>query len=98
MIFFVWGDGNPLSRDNQPFVPSIRAEFGGARWPCFSQYNISMKHYTLPIIIERDAEGFYVYCPPLQGCYSQGDTYDEALSNIKDAIQLHLEERPALHQ
>jgi predicted RNase H-like HicB family nuclease len=57
-----------------------------------------MKHYKLPIIIERDAEGFYVYCPPLQGCYSQGNTYDEALSNIKDAIQLHLEERPALHQ
>jgi predicted RNase H-like HicB family nuclease len=29
-----------------------------------------MKKYTLPIIIERDAEGFYVSCPPLQGCYS----------------------------
>jgi len=42
---------------------------------------------------ERDAEGFYVSCPPLQGCYSQGDTYDEALSNIKDAIRLHLEDR-----
>jgi hypothetical protein len=29
--FFIWGDGNPLSRDNQSkaFVPSIRAEFGG---------------------------------------------------------------------
>lgn len=58
-----------------------------------SQYNIRMKHYTLPIIIERDAEGFYVSCPALQGCYSQGDTYDEALSNIKDAIRLHLEDR-----
>ena len=52
-----------------------------------------MKNYTLPIIIERDAEGFYVSCPPLQGCYSQGDTYDEALSNIKDAIRLHIEDR-----
>jgi predicted RNase H-like HicB family nuclease len=49
-----------------------------------------MKRYTLPIIIERDAEGFYVSCPPLQGCYSQGDTYDEALSNIQDAVRLHL--------
>jgi predicted RNase H-like HicB family nuclease len=46
-----------------------------------------------PIIIERDVEGFYVSCPPLQGCCSQGDTYDEALSNIKDAIRLHLEDR-----
>ena len=51
------------------------------------------EEYTLPIIIERDAEGFYVSCPPLQGCYSQGDTYDEALSNIKDAIRLHIEDR-----
>jgi hypothetical protein len=42
-----------------------------AWWPHFSQYNIPMKHSTLPIIIERDAEGFYVSCPPLQGCYSQ---------------------------
>ena len=56
-----------------------------------------MKSYTLPIIIERDAEGFYVSCPLLQGCYSQGDTYDEALSNIKDAIRLHLEDRIADH-
>jgi hypothetical protein len=30
-----------------------------AHRPCFSQYNIPMKNYTLPIIIERDAEGFY---------------------------------------
>jgi len=56
-----------------------------------------MKNYTLPIIIERDAEGFYVSCPPLRGCYSQGDTHDEALSNIKDAIRLHLEDRLADH-
>jgi predicted RNase H-like HicB family nuclease len=41
--------------------------------------------------------GFYVSCPPLQGCYSQGDTYDEALSNIKDAIRLQLEDRQADH-
>ena len=52
-----------------------------------------MKHYTLPIIIKRDAEGFSVSCPPLQGGYSQGDTYDEALSDIKDAIRLHLEDQ-----
>lgn len=73
----------------------MRATF--RRRPCFSQYNIHMKNYTLPIIIERDAEGFYVSCPPLQGCYSQGDTYDEALSNIRDAIRLHLEDRQADH-
>lgn len=56
-----------------------------------------MKQYTLPIIIERDANGFFVSCPSLQGCYSEGGTYDEAVSNIKDAIRLHLEDRQADH-
>jgi predicted RNase H-like HicB family nuclease len=56
-----------------------------------------MKHYTLPIIIERDADGFFVSCPSLQGCYSEGANYDEAVSNIKDAIRLHLVDRQAGH-
>ena len=49
--------------------------------------------HLFTIIIEKDADGYYVYCPQLQGCYSQGETYEEALSNIKDAIQLHMEDR-----
>ncbi len=57
-----------------------------------------MRHYTLPIIIERDDDGFFVSCPELQGCYSQGATYDEAVENIKDAIRLHLEDRRADHE
>lgn len=57
-----------------------------------------MKHYTLPIIIERDADGFFVSCPALQGCYTQGGSYDEAISNIKDAIRLHLEDRRGDHE
>jgi predicted RNase H-like HicB family nuclease len=31
-------------------------------------------------------------CPALEGCYSQGDTYEEALENIKDAIRLILQD------
>jgi predicted RNase H-like HicB family nuclease len=54
-----------------------------------------MKHYTVPIIIVRDADGFFVSCPALQGCYSQGATYDEAVENIRDAIRLHLADRQA---
>ncbi len=85
-----------MTPQRNPTHRKVRDEWGTrpmAVWPCVSQYNIPMKNYTLPIIIERDAEGFYVSCPPLQGCYSQGDTYDEALSNIKDAIRLHVEDR-----
>jgi len=49
-----------------------------------------MKQYNFPIIIEQDDDGYFATCPELQGCYSQGSTYEEAMSNIKDAINLHL--------
>jgi predicted RNase H-like HicB family nuclease len=54
-----------------------------------------MKCLTLPIVLEADADGYFVSCPALQGCYSQGDTYEEAVENIRDAIRLHLEDRIA---
>ena len=54
-----------------------------------------MKHLVLPIVVEGDADGYFVSCPALQGCYSQGDTYEEAVKNIKDAIRLHIEDRLA---
>jgi len=54
-----------------------------------------MKRLTLPIVIEEDSDGYFVSCPALQGCYSQGDTYAEAVKNIKDAIRLHIEDRLA---
>jgi predicted RNase H-like HicB family nuclease len=34
---------------------------------------------------------FFVYCPELKGCHSQGETYDEARKNIKEAIELYIE-------
>ena len=46
----------------------------------------------LKIILEPSEEGGYtVYAPSLPGCISQGDTRDEALSNIREAIKLYLE-------
>jgi predicted RNase H-like HicB family nuclease len=54
-----------------------------------------MKNLTLPIIVEGDSDGYFVSCPALQGCYSQGNTYEEAVENIKDAIRLHIEDRRA---
>ena len=52
-----------------------------------------MKTYRFSVIIEKDKDGYFAYCPTLQGCYTQGKTYDEALRNIHDAVRLHLEER-----
>jgi len=52
-----------------------------------------MSDVQFPIIIEKDEFGFFAYCPKLQGCYTQGDSYEEALKNIKEAIELHIEDR-----
>lgn len=52
-----------------------------------------MKNYRLAIVIEKDEDGYFVMCPELQGCYSQGDTYEEAISNIREAIALHIADR-----
>jgi predicted RNase H-like HicB family nuclease len=52
-----------------------------------------MKRYRLSVVVEKDAVGYFVLCPEFQGCYSQGDTYEEALKNIKDAIRPHIEDR-----
>jgi len=46
----------------------------------------------LKVVFERSEEGGYtVYVPSLPGCISEGDTKEEALSNIKEAIELYLE-------
>ena len=47
--------------------------------------------YQFPVVIEQDENGFFVAdCPDLAGCHTQGKTLEEAISNIRDAIKLHL--------
>jgi len=46
----------------------------------------------LHVIIEQDENGYYVAeVPALPGCLSQGKTYEEAITNIKEAIEGWLE-------
>lgn len=46
------------------------------------------------VTIERDEDGIWVVeCPSIPGCISQGDTKDEAIENIKDAIKVCLDVR-----
>ncbi|MCC7424975.1 MAG: type II toxin-antitoxin system HicB family antitoxin [Planctomycetaceae bacterium] len=42
------------------------------------------------VVIHRDEEGISVSVPALPGCWSEGDTEDEALENIQDAIREYL--------
>ena len=55
---------------------------------------IETKKVHLPVLVEKDEDGFFVVeCPLLQGCYTQGKTIDEALKNIREVIELCLEEQ-----
>lgn len=47
--------------------------------------------YKVSIVIEKDEHGYYAYCPELEGCQSQGDSVEETIANIKEAIELYLE-------
>lgn len=42
-------------------------------------------------IIEKDENGYFAHVPELKGCVSQGSSYEEALTNIKEAAELYLE-------
>ena len=51
------------------------------------------KNQHFPVIIEVDEDGYYIVsCPLFKGCHSYGETIDEALENIKEVIEMCLEE------
>ncbi|MEZ5352359.1 MAG: type II toxin-antitoxin system HicB family antitoxin [Bryobacteraceae bacterium] len=43
------------------------------------------------VVIEQDDDGCYAWCPGLKGYHSQGQTVEEALANVREAIELFLE-------
>ena len=48
------------------------------------------RHYT--VLLEREEDGgYHAFCPALKGCHSQGDTLDEALANIREAMEAYVE-------
>ena len=58
-----------------------------------------MKILIFKVVLELAKKGGYVvYVPSLSGCISEGDSKEEALKNIKEAIELYLEpiENPVL--
>ncbi len=57
---------------------------------------LNKKTRQFPVFIEQGKDKWYVaFCPSLQGCYAQGKTLEDALKNIKEVIQLHIEDRIA---
>ena len=55
-----------------------------------------MTDYEFTVVVGRDEDGRYVaVCPALQGCYTEGESEEEARELIEDAIRLHIEDRLA---
>lgn len=50
--------------------------------------------FKVSVVIEKDEFGYYAYCPELKGCQTQGATFEDALANIKEAVELYLETMP----
>lgn len=60
----------------------------------FHMHIITMRKRIFTVLIERDENGtFIVEVPDLKGCYTQGDSVEEALKNIKELIEMCLEEQ-----
>lgn len=51
-----------------------------------------MTTYNFVAVIEKSEDGYYAYCPELEGCYTSGVTYEEARKNLADAARLHIED------
>ncbi|GAX35777.1 MULTISPECIES: type II toxin-antitoxin system HicB family antitoxin [Nodularia] len=52
-----------------------------------------MKNKEFYVVIERDEDGIYIgEVPQLKACYSQGETIDELMQNIREVIEMCLEE------
>lgn len=47
--------------------------------------------YRVNVLFEKDEHGYFAYCPQLKGCHSQGETFEEASENIREAVELYLE-------
>jgi len=52
-----------------------------------------MKTHHFPLLIEQDGDGIYIVsCPTFKGCHSHGKTIDEAIGNIREVIEMCMDE------
>lgn len=53
---------------------------------------MSKTTYNYTVIFEQEEDGgYHAFCPMLKGCHSQGDTFEETLENITEAIELYVD-------
>ena len=59
-----------------------------------TDFQKNIMNYKVSIIIEKDNHGYYAFSPEFEGCQSQGDSLEEVLANIREAVELYLETLP----
>ncbi|KYC38559.1 hypothetical protein WA1_35835 [Scytonema hofmannii PCC 7110] len=61
--------------------------------------NNNKEIYNYTVLLEKESDGgYHAFCPILKGCHSQGDSFEEAIENITEAIELYLESLKADNQ
>jgi len=74
------------------FCASMNAKsLGCIVWYNLQYFSLVGDEMIFNAIIEKDKHGYFARVPELEGCVSQGDTYEEVLENIKEALELYLE-------
>lgn len=82
-------NGTCMVKDAETIKPEfhrrVMASVNTSRRRCMEKH-----HFT--VILEREEDGgYHAFCPALKGCHAQGETLDEALANIREAIEAYLE-------
>ncbi|HBQ28536.1 MAG TPA: type II toxin-antitoxin system HicB family antitoxin [Desulfotomaculum sp.] len=55
--------------------------------------------YRYTVIIEREDDGgYHAFCPTLKGCHTQGNSLEETLANVQEAIEAYLESMKARNE
>jgi len=62
-----------------------------------AEWSAPVKSYVFQVVVEDDAmetgeKAYHAYCPALKGCHTWGRTYDEALANVREAVELYVED------
>jgi predicted RNase H-like HicB family nuclease len=61
--------------------------------------NINKQAYNYTVLLEKEDDGgYHAFCPVLKGCHSQGDTFEETIENITEAIEIYIESLVADNQ
>ena len=59
--------------------------------------NKSKQIYNYTVLLEKEQDGgYHAFCPVLKGCHSQGDSFEETIENITEAIELYIESLKAV--